>query len=278
MKIKSNSAKPSISAIIIAKNEEKMIANCIETLKWCDEILVIDNGSEDTTAGVAENLGARVVGFASDNFSRLRNEGLKRAKTDWIFYVDADERVLPELSREILVHIETTQANAMKIKRNNIMYGQHLLHGGWENDTLVRVFRRSALEKWQGKVHESPVFEGEVIDLFSPLLHLTHRNTRDGLIKSSAWTEIEAELLFEAGAPAVTKIILIRKVVMEFVRRYIQWQGYQDGMVGFIESLIQAFNKLLIYVQLWELQQKPTLPEKYQTQELKIADQWRHKS
>ena len=106
----------SITAVIIAKNEESMIANCIDSLRWCSEILVIDNGSDDTTPHVAESLGARVVSYKTGSFAALRERAQKYVKTDWLFYIDADERVSPMLAKEISVHLETHTAQALRMK------------------------------------------------------------------------------------------------------------------------------------------------------------------
>lgn len=265
---------PSISALVLAHNEEKMIANCLETLRWCDEIVVLDNGSTDGTVEIAERLGARVVSFVSKDFARLRNELLKRAKTDWIFYIDPDERVTPTLAREILVHIETATASALRCNRKNILYGKPFLSGGWEHDFVTRIFKRDQLDSWFGSVHESPSFAGPVLDLHTELLHLTHRSTAENLLKTKEWTAIEARLLFDGGSPQVTLLTLFRKPLMELVRRIFFRAGYKDGLEGWIEALVQAANKFFVYVQLWELQQKPSLEKVYQQHEEEIAGSW----
>lgn len=264
----------SITAIILAKNEETMIANCIDTLKWCDEIMVIDTGSTDETAKISESLGARVVGFASPDFAKIRNEGLKRSKTDWIFYVDADERVTPELAREVMVNIETNSAPVFTLRRLNYCYGSLLQHGGWENDTVTRIFKRQALQGWKGEIHESPVFQGTQLELITPLIHLTHRSTRENLHKSAQWTGIEAKLLFESGIKPVTITTLIRKGFMEFIRRAYVKKGYQDGMTGMVEAIVQGMNRVMVYIQVWELQQKPPIMERYNKLEKEVAKKW----
>jgi glycosyltransferase involved in cell wall biosynthesis len=267
---------PTITAVIITKNEASMIANCIESLRWCNEILVIDNESEDLTAELARDLGARVITAKESSFAALRTRALKHTKTDWIFYVDADERVTPSLSQEILVRIETTADTSFKMKRQNVMFGQPISYTGWQQDWVERIFKREALIEWFGEIHESPRTKGSSSRLKTALIHLTHRSTVDGLRKSAVWTGIEARLLWEAKTPPVTALTLLRKTSMEFWRRLIIHQGYRDGMVGWIESFIQAFNRLLVYVQLWELQQQPPLSEQYERLEQQLAEQWRH--
>lgn len=267
--------KPTITGIIIAKNETKMIANCIETLRWCDQILVIDNGSTDSTDEIAKELGAKVVSFASNSFAQLRNKALNFVKTDWLFYIDADERVTPSLSQEILVHMETNSASAMSIIRENIFYGKKVSFGGWGDDLVTRVFKKDKFKNWYGDIHESPKYEGDAIVLHKGLIHLTHRSTIDGLKKSISWTPIEAELLFKSGVKPVTLSTLFRKTLMEFIRRGIIKKGYNDGMTGWIEAFIQAFNRLIIYIQVWEKQQQPLIEQQYQEKELEIAQAWK---
>lgn len=264
----------SITAIVIAKNEVKMIANCLEGLRWCDEVLVIDNGSVDATAALAEKNGARVISISSQDFAKVRNEGLKRSKSDWIFYVDADERVSSALAREILVTIEKGGVEAIQLQRQNVCYGYQLTQGGWDRDLVTRVFKRSALVEWRGKIHESPNYSGQVVKLQQPLIHLTHRSTQENLHKSAEWTIIEAELLANSNLPPVTLKTLIRKGVMEFFRRAIVKKGYQDGMAGWVEALVQAMNRVMVYIQVWELQQKPSLPERYEKIERDLVNDW----
>jgi (heptosyl)LPS beta-1,4-glucosyltransferase len=266
--------KPTITAIIITKNEEKMIANCIESLRWCDEILVVDSGSEDRTLSILEKYDIRVIKKKSDSFAELRNTALTHVKTQWLMYVDADERIVPQLSKEILVQIETTKANALTLFRKNMMYGKFFEHGGW-GEQVTRIFRRETFDHWVGDVHESSIFAGDSFLLHTALLHLTHRNTVDGLNKTISWTPIEARLLFEAKIPPVKLGTILRKGIMEFFRRAFLKSGRKDGMEGLIEALVQGINRMLVYIQVWELQQQPTLEEKYTKLELEIAQLWK---
>lgn len=266
--------KPTITAVLLAKNEENMIANCLKTISWVDKVVVINNGSDDKTAEIAANEGAKVIHFEHSSFARLRNEALKHVETDWVLYLDPDERITPTLAKEILVRMETKAADAMTFNRSNICYGKKFEYGGWQQDQVTRVFKKDVLKEWKGRVHESPVYKGKTITLHTPLIHLTHRNTTDGLTKTVQWTQIEADLLYKAKVKPVSFLTLIRKGVMEFIRRAFIKQGYKDGMPGMVEALVQGINKTLIYIQVWEKQQKPTLPEKYRQQELKITRLW----
>jgi glycosyltransferase involved in cell wall biosynthesis len=267
--------KQNLTAIILTHNEADMIEGCLKTLGWCRQVLVIDDSSTDETTQKAENLGAKVVQFSHPSFARRRNEALKHAEGDWLFYIDADERVTPTLAKEILVHLETDEAPALKMRRENYLYGYKFEHGGWQTDWVTRVFKKSAFREWTGDIHESPLFEGEAIELHSPLIHLTHRSTENNLRKSAGWTKLEAELLYKAGEKTVTFGILIRKGLMEFWRRAILQKGQRDGLAGVIEALVQGMNRVFVYIQVWELQQKPTLPERYEQKEQEIKQLWR---
>ncbi len=270
--------RPTFTALIIAKNEEKMIGNCMSTLRWCNEILVLDDGSIDDTAKIAEQAGAKVIAFKHESFARKREELLKRAKTDWVIYIDADERVIPTLAKEIMVLAETGAASALKLRRNNMYYGRVLRYGGWGHDYVTRAFKREALSGWYGDIHESPEFQGDEAEAKTPLIHLTHRDTASGLLKTASWTAMEAEALFESGVNKVTFFTLMRKGFMEFFRRAILKRGYREGMVGLIESTIQAINRILVYIQVWERQQKPPIEEKYQKMEQEIHNLWKEKA
>jgi glycosyltransferase involved in cell wall biosynthesis len=269
-----NFMKPTITAVIITFNEEAMIANCMETLQWCDQIIVIDSHSTDKTAAIAEKYKAKVILTSAGSFAERRNVALSHLKTDWVFYIDADERVVPALSKEILVHMETTPQHAMQLVRQNMMYGKLFEYGGW-TEQIARIFRVPHFKGWTGEIHESPTYEGEAVQLHTPLLHLTHRNTIDGLQKTIRWTPIEAQLLYQAKVPKVTVITLLRKGSMEFIRRAFFSKGRKDGMEGWIESLVQGINRILVYIQVWELQQDPSLSEKYHQREKEIVEMWK---
>jgi (heptosyl)LPS beta-1,4-glucosyltransferase len=263
-----------ITAIILTKNEEQMIVNCIETVKWCQEVIVIDSQSTDSTIQLAKRSGAIVYSTDKQSFAERRNYGLSKVRTPWVLYIDADERVTPQLMNEIREAIQDENITALRVGRKNVHYGRLMNHGGWQHDRLERIFRVTELKGWSGKVHESPEYSGQVKELSESLIHLTHRNMVDGLRKTIEWTSDEAELLFRAKHPPVTVTTLIRKSVMEFFRRAILWKGRKDGIEGWIEAMVQGMNKFIVYQRLWELQQKPSLEEKYHNLDKDIIQQW----
>jgi len=263
-----------LTAIVIAKNEEKYLPGCLSCLRFCREVLVIDSGSSDKTAEIAENFGAQVISFHHRSFAKLRTEGLKHVNNQWVFYVDADERVSPVLAREIGQYVlENTQV-VLKLKRDNIFYGQLMRFGGWQNDYIERVFPITCLESWQGSIHETPIYQGKSITLSAPLWHFSHRFIADGLTKSAYWTPMEAELLYASSIKKVGFLQIMRKGVLEFVRRAILKKGFKDGQAGLVEALIQAINRMLVYIQVWELQRVPKIKDAYSVKEREIELLW----
>jgi glycosyltransferase involved in cell wall biosynthesis len=267
-------SKPTITAVVITKNEQDMIEACLDCLTWCNEVLVIDNGSTDATSDLAEKKGAKIVSFKHNSFARVRTEALKVVSSDWIVYIDADERVTPELAKEILVNIETGSYAALSVMRTNYFFGEKFEGGGWQTDKVTRVFLKPSVSGWQGSIHETPEYTGTEKTLSFPLIHFSHRTVVSGLYKSAAWTPLEAELFIKANEPPVTFAKIVKKGVSEFIKRAYLKKGYKDGTAGMIEALIQGINRMFVYMQVWELQQKPPIEKKYANLEKHIKEKW----
>ncbi len=266
--------KAAITAIILARNEAEMLPGCLKTLAWCKEIIVIDDGSSDNTSEIAENAGCKVISFKHQSFARRREEGAKFAAHDWILYIDADERIIPELAYEIQTVTSEMNYSAYQMNRENFFFGKIFQHGGWESDTVTRLIDRRKLRGWKGDIHESPLISGDVGILKTKLLHFSHRTIVSGLYKTAAWTPIEAQLLAKADNTKITFAVIIKKGLGEFWRRAIKNQGYRDGNMGLMESLIQAINRMLVYLQVWELQQTPPIKELYTVKEREVEILW----
>jgi len=233
-----------------------MIVGCLKTLYWAHEIVVIDSGSVDKTALLAKKRGAKVFINTFKDFSQQRNYSLDKVRGDWLLYIDADERVSKKLSREILNIVENNDVyQAYQIPRLNIFFGKPVFYGGWFPDYQTKLFKKEALKKWYGAVHESPQIEGKIGKLKNKLVHLTHRSLSECFEKSAFWTQLECELLFKANHPKVTIFHLFKVIIKEFGWRFFIKSGFRDGKIGWLESLNQAANKFLVYIQLWEKQQ-----------------------
>ncbi len=252
-----------ISAIVITKNEEKNIKNCLKSLSWADEIIVVDNGSKDRTVEFARQFTSKIYTTSFKSFAKKREVGQKKAKFDWLFYLDADERIGEELKKEIRKAVKREKLAAYEIPRQNIIFGKKMLHGGWYPDFNTRLIKKKRLLGWFGKVHESPKIDGKIGKLKNPITHLTHQNVTSCLKSIIEWTQIEADLLFKTNHPPVTLITFLKTVPAEFFRRLIFKRGFQDGIQGLIESFLQAFNTFIVYTRLWELQQEGRIKRIY---------------
>lgn len=241
-----------ISGIIIARNEEKMIGEALDSLSFCDEILLIDNGSTDKTKEIAESKSAKIYEIKTNDFSELRNFGLSKAEGDWVLYLDADERINDELKNSIKKNISNDiRYSAFFLKRKNYYFGNH----EWPYiEKLERLFKKDKLKKWTGRLHESPVFEGEIGQLDGFILHFTHRNFESMLNKTIEWSSQEALLRYNSRHPKMTWWRFPRVMMSAFLNSYIKQKGYKAGVVGVLESIYQSFSMFITYAKLWELQ------------------------
>ena len=254
-----------LSIIIIAKNAQDQIKEAIESVTFADEIIVIDSGSTDKTVAVAKKLGATVYNFASNDFSQMRTFGLSKASSAWIYYLDTDERVTPELASNIskacLLYSQNVknqvgkdnQFTVFKVKRKNFYLGNN----EWPQiEKLERLFRKDALTGWYGELHESPSYAGEAGELEGFWLHYTHRDIGSMLDKTIRWSEIEAKLRLKTGHPQMSWWRFFRVMITCFFDYYVLQGGWKVGTVGLIESIYQSFSIFITYARLWELQQK----------------------
>lgn len=242
-----------LSAILLTKNAENLIADCIDSVSFCSEIIVVDDGSTDRTPDIAKHLGAHVYPLIARSFSERRNYGLKKAKGKWVLYIDADERVSPELKEHILAltEKERTPFAAYTLQRKNFYLGNN----EWPYiEHLERLFKKSALQEWSGELHETAQVKGEIGEVEGFLFHYTHQDLTSMVNKTIQWSKIEAELRLKANHPPMTWWRFYRVMLTAFYDSYIKQKGYKVGTAGLIESMYQAFSMFITYARLWEIQ------------------------
>ncbi|MBI5122241.1 glycosyltransferase family 2 protein [Candidatus Roizmanbacteria bacterium] len=255
-----------LSAIILAKNEEKQIETCLKSLEFCDEIIVVDSGSTDKTLSLAKKYTNQIYQVPFTNFSDLRNLGKEKAKNGWILYVDADEEVTTPLKEEINDTIRQStdtsevaggtprrwsdQKSAYYVVRSNFYLSKE-----WPTkDKVERLFKRENLSGWYGEVHESPKIEGEKGELKNEIIHRTHNSLEEMLNNTIAWSDFEAKARFAVNHPPVTWWRIFRMMATSFWDYYIKQKGWKLGTVGLIESIYQSFSIFVTYAKLWEMQ------------------------
>lgn len=256
------SSKNKLSIIILAGNEQEIIKQALDSAVWADQIVLVAANSTDHTVKIAQKYTQDII-IHSDNYGRhydtWRNLGLKKATSDWVFYLDADEKISPALKKELLTTITSPHPHFYyALPRLNHYLGQKVTHGGTYPDHVKRLYRRDKLKKWLGKVHEKPVISGSLGFLKNDLLHYTHRDLTSMLQKTIIWTQTEAQALYDARHPPVVWWRILRMMATKFWERIIKQSSWKDGAVGIVNSIFEVFNTFIIYARLWEMQNRKT--------------------
>ncbi len=253
------SYKLGISAIILTKNEEKNIVDCLESLSFVDEIIVIDDYSKDRTTEVAENFNPRIKIFQralGGNFSEQRNFGLSKAKKEWVLFIDADERISSGLKEEITNFIKSDDQTfqGFELERRDILWGKQLKHGETGNIKIIRFAKKNA-GKWTGKVHEIWNIKEQIGTLKMPLYHYPHQSIEEFLREINFYTDLRAKELYEKNVRVnFLKIIFYPKA--KFLLNYFLKLGFWDGVEGLIFAIMMSFHSFLVRGKLWMLWQK----------------------
>lgn len=249
MKASDTMKKPTLAVIILTYNEEKNIETCITSVRFADEIILIDSGSTDQTKTIAENLGAIVYEnlMGVDGFAGQRNFALGKTQADWLLYLDADERLTPELMEEIR-EIILEDPCCYKIKRVNYIFGKRVVYGGHAPDYIARLFPRKQV-KWSGIVHERALSDLPIKKTRGHICHYTYSSWEMYFEKFNKYTTLMAKKMHDNGKKATMADILFRPC-FAFIKYYIFKFGFLDGFLGFSFSVMNAFYTLVKYLKL----------------------------
>ncbi|MET0445212.1 MAG: glycosyltransferase family 2 protein [Pseudorhodoplanes sp.] len=240
-----------LSAIVIAKDEEKNIGACLDSLKFCDERIVVDGGSEDATAAIAEKKGARVVVNPEWNgFGPQKNFALSLAKGDWVFSIDADERVSPELAASMRGVIAEGLYDAYEMPRLSSFCGKPMRHSGWYPDYVLRLFRRGKARFSDDLVHEKLICEGDVSRLREPLIHHPVARLEDSLSRMDRYSTARAQMIVDSGR-RVSFMTGIVRGLWTFLQTYFIRLGFLDGREGFLLAVLNAEGTYYRYMKAW---------------------------
>lgn len=246
-----------ISVIITTFNEAHNIAGVLESVAWADEIMVVDSFSTDETVAIAKGYTDRVVQREYVGPADQKNWAIPQVSNEWILLLDADERVTPELRAEIRDWLAKPNIpyDAFWIGRQNYFMGKKIRFSGWQGDAVVRFFRKSC--RYNDKqVHEEIQTEGiRVGHLRSKMEHFTFRNSKHFLDKMHRYGEWSAQD-YAKKTPRVTYFHLFWKPLFRFGKHFFVQQGWRDGKVGFIISVIMAWGVFLRYLKMLEKRQQ----------------------
>ncbi len=239
-----------LSAIVITKNEAARIEDCLDSLAFCDERIVVDAGSTDDTIRLAEARGARVVSHAWRGFGPQKNFALSLATGEWVLSLDADERVSPALTRQIREAIAVGQVDGYEMPRLSTFCGRPMRHSGWYPDHVLRLFRRGRARFSDDLVHERVVCEGIVRRLSEPLIHHPVERLEDALSRMDRYSTAGAEMTVESGR-RVGFMTGILRGWWSFMRTYFLRLGFLDGREGFLLAVANAEGTYYRYMKAW---------------------------
>jgi glycosyltransferase involved in cell wall biosynthesis len=249
---------PTLSVIVITKNEAARIARCLGSVAWADQRVVVDCGSTDATPALAADLGAEVVVTPDwPGFGRQKNRALDRAHGDWVLSIDADEWVTPALAAELRGAIDAaaTDVVAFELPRSSRYCGRAMRHGGWWPDPVLRVFRRGRARFSDDRVHERVVVAapgGRVVRLAQPLEHDSFRTLDEVLDKVNRYSTDSAVMLHARGRRGSLRAA-IGHGLWAFVRTWIVRRGFLDGREGFMLAVSNAEGAYYRYLKLAQL-------------------------
>lgn len=244
----------SVSVIIITKNEATNIRACLKSVAWADEIIVVDSGSSDGTMEICRSLGAKVYEHDWPGFGMQKNRALGYATSSWIFSIDADERVTPELRASI--EFATTHPDSgcdiYEISRLSSYCGRLMRHSGWYPDYIARLFRRGAARFSDDLVHERLLFSGKTDRLAGELLHYAFDSPEEVLHKVNSYSSAGAQMLHQRGRKATLAGAVFRGW-WSFMRTYFLRAGFLDGREGFMLAVSNAEGTYYRYLKLMQL-------------------------
>jgi glycosyltransferase involved in cell wall biosynthesis len=241
-----------LSVIIITKNEAAHIGDCIDSVGFADEIIVVDSGSTDGTRDIAEGKGAKVSLTADwPGFGPQKNRALDLAGGEWVLSIDADERVTPELAQAILQELDQPRAEAYKMARLSNFGGRWIRHSGWWPDHVLRLFKRGTARFKDVAVHESVLPRSEPLILEGHFLHYPYADLETFIAKINLYSS-EAAAMMHARGKRTSVLGATGHAIWTFVRIYLIRRGFLDGKEGFILATMGAagsffrYNKLLL--------------------------------
>lgn len=250
---------------VLTRNEEKNISACLETARWADEIVVLDCLSTDRTVAQARRYTPRVFERPFTNFAEQRNAAMALVQSDWLFFLDADERITPSLAEEIrtVVNANGDQGEAVAgfwVPRENYIWGSLIRHGGWRPDYQLRLLRRGrAAYDPSREVHEVVRLEGTAAYLKNPLLHYNYDSLRQFTSKQRLYSGIQARSMWRNGVrPRPRNYVL--QPLREFRRRYFELGGWGDGWRGLLLAALLGYYTLDTYLKLRRLWKESPCP------------------
>ncbi len=246
--------KVPVSVVVITKNEAGRLRECLESVRWADEIVVLDDNSTDATVAIAREFTDKVSVRVMDTEGKHRNHAYDLARNDWVLSLDADERVTPELANEIADTLKSgPTCNGYTIPRRNFVGDVWVRHGGMYPSAQLRLFRKDKFRYEElAEVHPQAFMPDPRGALKGDLLHYTYRDFTDAIAKLDRQTDLEARKWFREKRK-VGVFSVVRKMVDRFWRQYVKKQGHKDGVIGLFLAVNASMYQFLSFAKYWEL-------------------------
>jgi len=242
-----------LTIVALAWHEAEQLQPCFESLRHLIDLanaktlIVLDDTADEATRVAAHKVSTRVVEAPFVTFSAQRNLALGLADTEWVFFIDPDERCTRPMAEEIKRAIMGEDCAAYRVPRRNFLFGREVRHTGWWPDYQIRLLRRRLVRYEESrKVHEFPEVEGEICTLLNPLIHYNYKSWEQFVQKQLAYAPLEAQALYEMGTRARLRNF-VGQPLRELKRRYIDYEGYRDGLMGIALSVAMAAYRLETY-------------------------------
>ncbi len=259
--LKAAPGRNAVSVIITTYNEEVNIADCIESVLWADEILVVDSFSTDRTIEIVETYPVKLMQREYFGSAAQKNWSIDRVEHEWVMILDADERVTDDLAREILQLLAATPAAlGYSVRRRNVVFDREIKHSGWSTDKVIRLFDRAHGRYPNRRVHADLDIQGNVPTLRHALIHYTYRSLGQYIEKLMNYADWGAAQAFREGRKAGFAELGLRPLV-RFVRTYFLQLGVLDGLHGLVVCGLQAYGTFLKYVILWDYREREKIGE-----------------
>ncbi|WP_439243266.1 glycosyltransferase family 2 protein [Lonepinella sp. BR2474] len=246
---------PTIAVAMIVKNESQDLAQCLDTVKdWADEIVILDSGSTDNTQEIAQSYGAKFYSNTDwQGFGKQRQLAQQYVTSDYVLWLDADERVSPELAQSIQTAVQNNAENTVyQINRLSTVFGREIRHSGWYPDYVVRLYQTDYAKYGDELVHERVHYPAaaKVEKLNGDLAHFTYKNVHHYLVKSAGYAKAWAE---QRQAQGKTASLLdgVTHALGCFVKMYLLKAGFLDGKQGFLLAVLSAHSTFVKYADLW---------------------------
>lgn len=242
-----------ISVVVLTKNNESSIEETIRSLSWVTDVVIVDDNSTDSTVKIAKKTGAQVyVRSLKGDYSAQRNFGLQKSTQPWVLFLDSDETISKDVQHEIEQAVTSTDMNGFYLRRQDVFVGKKLRFGETANVRLLRLGRKDA-GKFVGAVHEVWQVKGKTAELKSPLLHYPHPTIADFITTMNTYSTLRAKELYEHKARSYWWHFVVYPVA-KFLKNYIWYMGFRDGIHGFVHALLMAWlHSFLVRGKLWLL-------------------------